>query len=77
MAKSLGVPDKAVRDNLQGVMGDSGAAHALVILAQSLQEAGPGENILVVGWGQGVDALLFRTTKKICQCHPLMGISGV
>jgi hydroxymethylglutaryl-CoA synthase len=76
IAKSFGVPDEAVRDDLHGVMGNSGAAHALVMLAHTLQDAGPDENILVVGWGQGVDALLFRTTEQIGQCSPPMGISG-
>ncbi len=76
IAKSLGIPDEAVRDDLQGVMGNSGAAHALVMFAHTLQDAGPGENILVTGWGQGVDALLFRTTEKISQDQPPMGISG-
>lgn len=76
IARSIGLPDEAVRDDLQAVMGNSGAAHALVMLCQTLQDAGPGETILMVGWGQGVDAMLFRTTEKLAQFCPSMGISG-
>lgn len=76
MAKSLGIADAAVRDNLQTIIGNTGAAHPLLMLAHTLEGASPGETILVVGWGQGCDALLFRTTERIKQSRPPMGVSG-
>ncbi len=76
MAQSLGLSDDAVRDGLQREIGDTGAAHALLLLANTLAAAGPDETILMVGWGQGCDVLLFRTTDEISRSRPPMGVAG-
>jgi hydroxymethylglutaryl-CoA synthase len=76
IAKRLGIPDTAVRDNLQAGLGNTGAAHAIVMLVHALQQAKPGEKILVVGFGQGCDALLFEATPAIAQLSPRDGIAG-
>lgn len=76
LAGSMGIADTAVRDNLGRVLGECGTAHVLVMLAHTLERAGPGETVLVVGWGQGCDALLFRATDAIAGSRPPMGISG-
>lgn len=76
VARRAGIKAEAVVDNLQAVMGDSGAAHALVMLAHTLEEASPGETILLVGWGQGADAVLFRTTEAVKSAAPRIGIKG-
>ena len=54
-----------MRDNLQGTCGEAGAAHPLVMLAHALEDATPGERILVVGFGQGCDALVFEATEAL------------
>jgi uncharacterized OB-fold protein len=46
------------------------------MLAATLENAGPGELILLVGFGQGVDALLFRTSADIAAAHPTRGAGG-
>jgi len=76
VARRVGIKPEAVVDNLQGVMGDSGAAHALVMLSHTLEEASPGEIILLVGWGQGADAILFRTTEALRTLAPRRGVKG-
>ena len=76
VAKRAGLPAEAVRDNLHGVMGESGTAHALVMLALTLQEAEPGQVIMVIGWGQGCDVLLFRTTDALSAFGERRGIKG-
>jgi 3-hydroxy-3-methylglutaryl CoA synthase len=75
IAKRLGIPDAAVRDNLQGTLGNTGAVHALVMLVHALEQARPGEKILVVGFGQGANALLFEATPAIAARAPRAGIS--
>lgn len=75
-AKALQIPPQAVADNLQTVLGDCGAAHAPIMLAQALQRAEPGALILIVGWGQGCDALLFRATGLVTEYAPPMGVDG-
>jgi len=76
LAKKIGMPAESVRDNLQGTVGEAGAAHPLVMLAHCLEDAKPGEIIVVVGFGQGCDALVFRTTDAIADAKPEHGISG-
>ena len=75
-AKKMGFSDEAVRDNLQKGCGETGAAHPLVMLVKAMQDARPGQKILVIGFGQGADALLFQTTDKIKTLPPRNGIKG-
>src|SRR5690606_20529219 len=65
LARRLGISAEAVADRLADSVGDSGAAHPILLLASALEAAGPGERILLVGFGQGVDILIFETTDAI------------
>src|SRR5437016_13116771 len=65
LASRCGIDPAMVRDNLGGVVGDTGAAHALLMLAHALEEAGPNEKILVAQFGQGCDAILLATTSNV------------
>jgi 3-hydroxy-3-methylglutaryl CoA synthase len=76
LARTLGMRDESVRDNLQGSCGEAGAAHPLVMLGHALEEAGPGDVIAVVGFGQGCDALVFEVTDAIAGARPGVGVSG-
>ncbi len=76
VAKKAGIPEGAVRDNLHAVCGETGCAHSLLLLADALAVAKPGERILVVGFGQGCDALLFEATGELKQVPPRMGVRG-
>jgi 3-hydroxy-3-methylglutaryl CoA synthase len=76
VAKMAGIPEGAVRDTLHGPMGEAGTAHALVMLVDALQDAKPGQTILVVGWGQGCDVLLLRTTDALADLPARQGIKG-
>jgi 3-hydroxy-3-methylglutaryl CoA synthase len=63
IAKLIGFAGK-VADALDAECGYSGAAHALLMLARALEEAQAGERILLVGFGQGVDALVLEATGR-------------
>lgn len=76
LAKATGIPERAVRDNLHTVCGDTGVAHAILMLVHALEQSQPGERILVVGFGQGVDALLFEVTEAIRTRPAALGVSG-
>jgi 3-hydroxy-3-methylglutaryl CoA synthase len=76
IAKRAGMPDAAVRDNLHAVCGETGAAHPLVMLVDALERAKPGEKVLVVGFGQGCDALLFEATEQLPKLAPRLGVKG-
>ena len=67
IARQSGIDPAKVRDNLSANVGDSGAAHALLMLVAALEDAKPGEKILVAQFGQGCDALLFETTRELAE----------
>ncbi|MFC3443486.1 3-oxoacyl-[acyl-carrier-protein] synthase III C-terminal domain-containing protein [Sphingobium rhizovicinum] len=66
----------AVAGGLEDGLGYAGAAHALLMLAATLEKAQPGERILLVGFGQGADALIFEVTDAIAQARPARGVAG-
>ena len=59
----------AARDQLQAglfeSMGDTGSAYPLMMLAAALDQANPGDKILVAGFGGGCDVICFRVTGDI------------
>jgi 3-hydroxy-3-methylglutaryl CoA synthase/uncharacterized OB-fold protein len=76
LAQQLGIPEAAAREPLADGCGDSGTAHPLLMLAHALEHAAPGQLLLVVGFGHGVDALLFRTTDRVTTARPARGATG-
>jgi len=76
LAKKLGAAPGKVIDNMHEVCGETGAAHPLVMLVSALEQAKPGEGILVAGFGQGCDALYFRVTENIAKLPPRTGVKG-
>ncbi|HDP24041.1 MAG TPA: hydroxymethylglutaryl-CoA synthase family protein [Deltaproteobacteria bacterium] len=76
MAKTMGIDPAKLQDNLHGNCGDTGAAHPFVLFAAALEEAKPGDKLLLASFGQGCDVLLFEATDKIAKVKPAKGISG-
>ena len=61
---------------LEDGVGYAGTAHALLMLANVLETAQAGQTILLVGFGQGADALLLKVTDAIGVARPRRGVSG-
>jgi len=76
VAKASGIGEKAICDPLHAGLGDTGAAHPLMLLASVLEKAREGEKILLVGFGQGADALLFEVTPDIAGQPKRLGVAG-
>ncbi|WP_439613449.1 hydroxymethylglutaryl-CoA synthase family protein [Reyranella sp.] len=76
MAKMVGIGEGAVRDLLGASLGDTGAAHALVMLVDALEGAKAGDKIMVVAFGQGVDILVFEVTAEKDKLPARKGLSG-
>jgi hydroxymethylglutaryl-CoA synthase len=76
VAKASKLPDACVADTMSAVCGDTGVAHALVMLVAALERAKAGDKILVVGFGQGADALLFEVTPEISKRPKTLGVAG-
>jgi 3-hydroxy-3-methylglutaryl CoA synthase len=60
-AKKLGFTGEQAKDPLFSTVGNLGAAHALTALCAVLDEARPGEVLVLVGQGDGADAIVIRT----------------
>jgi hydroxymethylglutaryl-CoA synthase len=65
VANTIGLAPDSVGDQLSAGCGDSGTAHALLMLVHALEQAAPGDLVLAVGFGQGCDAFLFQATDAL------------
>ncbi len=65
LAKACGLDPDRARDPLDQSCGQLGAAQAPLLLAHCLEQAAPGQRILVAGLGQGCDLLLFETAEAL------------
>jgi len=74
MARMLGLKPEQVQDPLFGKMGNTGAAYALMLLVAALQEAKPGNKILLASYGDGADAYLLEVTGEIEKLSPRRGV---
>lgn len=75
LARQIGFKG-AIGGEFEADVGYCGAAHGLLGLAEVLAVAGPGEHILLIGFGQGVDALILETSDKIVAERRSRGVAG-
>lgn len=75
LCRTLALPDERLADDLSAYCGDSGSAHPLLMLAHTLESARPGQLIVLLGFGQGADALVFRVTAAIEHRVRPLGVS--
>lgn len=73
LARILNVGEDRLVDPLAAQVGDCGAAHSLLMLALALETAVPGEILMVVGFGQGADALVIETTPELARLQATRG----
>ena len=77
MARRLGLdPETQIQEPLFGRMGNTGAAYSIMLLIAALEEAKPGDRILVASYGDGADAYLLEVTKEIEKVGPKRGIKS-
>lgn len=77
VAGRCGIPESAVTPDLHADCGDTGTGHPLLLLTKALQSAAPGDLILVLGYGQGAEALLFRATDNIGKAAAMTGADAM
>lgn len=66
LVKQLTLADGAMpRESVIGKAGNTGSASCLLGLAAALEECAPGDQILVVSYGNGAEALLFQCTDRL------------
>jgi len=65
IGKALGIAPEKFVDPLLGSVGHTGAAHAGLMLASALDQAKPGERILLISASDGVDAIILKVSDGI------------
>ncbi len=76
LAKKAGIRPDVCADPLMAVIGDSGTAHPILMLAACLEQAKPGEKILLASFGQGADVLVFEATDALAKLPSRWGVAG-
>ncbi|MDM8515794.1 SDR family NAD(P)-dependent oxidoreductase [Desulfobacterales bacterium HSG16] len=76
IAKKLGAAPEKVVDTFHEVCGETGTAHPFMMLISVLEEAKPGDRILIAGFGQGCNALYFVVTENITELAERNGFKG-
>lgn len=76
IAKRLAADASQLQDTLLGKIGDTGSASPLMMLVAALEEAKPGDKILIASFGNGSDAMFFQVTEKIKDVGNRRGVKG-
>ncbi len=74
VAAKLGVDGDTVADDLASTVGQTGTAHAGLVLASMLERSEPGQVLAVVALADGADVLILRTTDAVsswARSHPV------
>lgn len=75
LAKACGLRAESVVGNLAESVGDTGVPHGLLLLAQVLERARPGQTLVLAQFGSGAQVLVFRVTDAIDGFKPARGVS--
>jgi hydroxymethylglutaryl-CoA synthase len=67
IGKRLGFQPEQIQEPLFTAIGEAGVASPLMLLVAMLEEAKPGDNILLTSYGNGAEALFFRVTEEIAK----------
>lgn len=77
VARSLGFDLKTqVQDPLFGNVGNTGAAHAPMLLVAALEWARPGDRLLLVSYGDGAEAYVLKVGDQIAKAKGGRGVKG-
>lgn len=72
---NLGFKREQIADSLTTDVGLTGTAHPLLMLINELENAKPGDKILVIGYGEGADALVFQVEPANAKFSPLRKVA--
>ncbi len=76
IGKKLGFEPTQIQDHMFGAIGHTGTAYPLQVLVAALEDAKPGDRIIVASHGNGSDALLLQVTPEIEKKRQRLGIKG-
>jgi len=76
IAKRLGADPSQIQESMLATVGDTGSASPLMMLVAALEDAKPGDKILVASFGNGSDALFCQVTDGIAKVGHRHGIKN-
>ncbi|RJP71658.1 MAG: hydroxymethylglutaryl-CoA synthase family protein [Candidatus Abyssobacteria bacterium SURF_17] len=76
LAKRLKIDESQLQDGLFGFVGLTGCAHPLLMLVGALESAKPGDKILLISYGNGIDIFILQVTEHIEKIRSRKGLSG-
>ncbi len=65
IAKKNGFTPEQLQNNFMLEVGNCGAAQPLLMLADAIENAAPGDLLLLAAYGTGADAFIFKVTDKV------------
>jgi 3-hydroxy-3-methylglutaryl CoA synthase len=74
IGKSLGFKPEQIQQEMLSTVGDSGVAHPLMMFVAALEDAKPGDRIIVASYGNGSDAVFFEVTDEIVKAGDRRGM---
>jgi 3-hydroxy-3-methylglutaryl CoA synthase len=75
IARAVGLPATSIADPLDSDGGFVGAAQSPLMLANVLDQASPGDVVVVAGFGQGSDVIVLRATDAVVAARPARTVS--
>lgn len=75
--KRLGAEPRQLQTSLLDKIGDTGSASPLMMLVEALENAKPGDKILVASFGNGSDAMYFQVTENIKNVADRRGVKKI
>ncbi len=77
VTKKAGIAPERVVDRLSATVGNPGAAQPLLLLAAALEQARPGQVVVLLTLADGADALVLRTTEATAGRAPATGVQAL
>jgi uncharacterized OB-fold protein len=74
IGKGLGFRPDQIQEHMFTTVGNTGTAYSLMMLVAALEDAKPGDKILVASYGNGADAMFFQVTEEIEKVRERRGI---
>jgi 3-hydroxy-3-methylglutaryl CoA synthase len=76
LAKMLKIDPAQLQDGLFANVGLTGCAHPLLMLVGALETAKPGDKILLISYGNGIDIFILEVTPNIENIRNRRGVKG-
>src|SRR4030043_362202 len=74
IVKRLGADPRQIQTSLLDKIGDAGSASPLMMLVAALEDAKPGDKIMIASFGNGSDAMFFQVTENIKKLGDKRGV---